>query len=169
MKKIFIQLALIFSALISYSQTVNIEYLDNIVKLNNTEIDKTKSFSEIKSILGEPIIYKEYPTGKTNYHYEDLGISVHTVNDNITFIGVNFNWDGDKTFPQTTFEGNFKINDSAIDQKSNDSILDQIKNIEFKKVMTGFYIAKNEKDGKQTFILIGFKDGKITQVGFEFH
>ena len=170
MKQPFTLLITLFAALCTFAQSISIQFLeDNTVKLNDTEITKDTPFSDIKSLLGEPVVYKEYPTGKTNYHYEELGISIHTVNGNVSFLGVNYNWDGDKSFPETSYSGTLVIDDTEFSKASTNAILEDIKNIEFSKIMTGFYVAKPASDSKQNFILLGFKEEGVTQVGFELH
>ena len=50
----------LFAALCTYAQSTSIQFLeDNTVKLNDTEITKDTPFSDIKSLLGEPVVYKE--------------------------------------------------------------------------------------------------------------
>ncbi len=73
MKKILLITFCLFAYSISYSQTkVNIEFINETkVLLNEIEINRSTSFSDIKELLGEPVVYKEYPTGKINYHYND--------------------------------------------------------------------------------------------------
>ena len=171
MKKPLLILIVIFLSNFIYSQTkVDIEFVDETnVLLNKIKIDKTTSFSIIKKILGEPIIYKEYPSGKINYHYKELGLSVHTVDDKLLFIGVNYNWDGDKTFPESTYVGQLKIDGVKFDKNTNEEIISKIKNLEFLTIMPGFLMSKPLTKKKNTFAILGFKDSIVTQVGFEFH
>ena len=37
------------------------------------------------------------------------------------------------------------------------------------EVMPGFIISKPKTDKKNTLIALGFKNDKVTQIGFEFH
>ena len=171
MKKILLLSAYLFVCNLVYSQTkVNIEFVtETKVLLNGTEVNKSTTISTIKNILGEPEIYKEYTSGKTNYHYNDIGVSIHTLNDKLLFIGANFNWDGDTNFPETTYEGTLKIDGILFDKQSNNESINRLKNLEFITVMPGFYISKPKTKKKNTFTVIGFKDDLVTQIGFEFH
>ncbi|MFD2915634.1 DUF7738 domain-containing protein [Psychroserpens luteus] len=166
--KIFTIIAIVFLN-VTFAQTnVEIEFTkDKEVVLNETTLNTNTSLEEITKILGTPTVYKEYPTGKINYHYKEHGISIHTVKDKLIFIGLNFNWDGDKNFPETSYSGTFKIDELSIDKISNNSIIDNIKFVDIVAVMPNLYMSNPKVES--TPIVIGFKDNLITQIGFEFH
>lgn len=170
MKKTVILLVAIFMVSLGFAQDqVIISYTkEKSVLLNDQKIDHTTNLETIKSILGEPVVYKKYPTGKVNYHYPDLGLSIHFVNDNLLFVGANYNWDGDKTFPESTFTGKLEIGEVQFDKNTGEDILSEIKVVEIKCVMPGL-CATNPKTEKNTLIIVGFEEEKVTQVGFEFH
>lgn len=149
---------------------VKIEFINETnVTLNDLKIDKNTTFEEIKEILGEPEIYKEYLTGKIIYHYVDNGITLQTVNGKLLLLGFNYNWDGDKTFPESTYTGKLLIEGVQFDNNSNQKKLDEIKKTEFLELIPGFIISKPKTDKKKIFIALGFKNDKVTQIGFEFH
>jgi hypothetical protein len=171
MKKILlIVICILFSNSVISQNTIEIEFTkDKEVLLNKTKLSNSMTIEDIKELLGEePIIYKEYLTGKINYHYKEFGISIHTSNGKFAFIGLNFNWDGDKTFPKNSYTGIFKIGDLTIDIKTDLSIIEKIKFVELLPIMPNKFFMSNPKKEK-TPIIIGFKDKLITQVGFEFH
>ena len=148
--------------------SIEIEFTKNKeVVLNNTKLNAETSLEDIKKILGTPIIYKSYRSGKINYQYNELGISFHTIKDKLSFIGLNFNWDGDKNFPETAYSGTFKIDDLSIDKNSDNSIIDKIKFVDIKCVVPNLCMSNPEVES--TPIVIGFKDDLVTQIGFEFH
>jgi hypothetical protein len=166
--RLIIIIAFAFLNVISAQTVVDIEFTkDKVVMLNGTELGPNTSFDEVKEILGTPVVYKSYRSGKTNYHYEELGISFHTVDNKLLFIGLNFNWDGDETFPQTPYTGTFKIDDLSIDKDSDHSIVDKIKIVELITIMPNFYMSNPKVES--TPIVLGFKDNLVTQIGFEFH
>lgn len=140
---------------------------DFTATLNGTSINNETTYQEIVDMLGEPEVYKEYPTGKINYRYTDLGLVIHTVNDNLLFIGVNYNWDGDKSFPSTTFEGDLKIGDTAINKETSEGVIDELDGFEIKCIIPG--MCMNNPNEIKNPIIVGFKDGLVTQVGIEFH
>lgn len=171
MKSLFLVSVLLLMTNIVFPQTqANFEFISETkVLLNEIEINKSTTINDLKSILGEPKIYKSYNTGKVNYHFDDIGVSVHTFNDKLIFIGANFNWDGDKTFPATSFLGTLKIDGILIDKNSGNEIINRFKNLEFIAVIPDYYISKPKTEKKITFVTIGFKENAVTQTGFEFH
>jgi len=169
MKKLLFTLIAIAFINLSMAQTkVAIAFTkDKVVILNDIKLSTANSIEDIEKILGKGTVYKEYASGKINYHFKEHGISVHTVKEKLLFIGMNFNWDGDKTFPETNYTGSFKIDDLVIDNKSSEKIIEEIKNVQVKRVYPGLYMSNPKEES--TPIIIGFKDDLITQVGFEFH
>jgi len=166
--RIIIIIALAFFNVITAQTVVDMEFTkDKVVILNGKTLGPNTSFDEVKEILGTPVVYKSYPTDKTNYHYEELGISFHTVDDKLLFIGLNFNWDGDKTFPETSYSGTFKIDDLSIDKDSDHSIVDKIEMVKLVTIMPNFYMSNPKVES--TPIILGFKNNVVTQIGFEFH
>lgn len=169
-KNLVVVLFVLMVHIVQGQNDVKIEFISEThVVLNDLKIDKNTTFEEMKDLLGEPVIYKEYATGKTNYHYADNGITLQTMDDKLLFIGFNYNWDGDKTFPESTYTGELIIEGVAFNKDSEEAILDEIENTEFMQIMPGFIISKPKTDKKNTFIAVGFEEGKLTQIGFEFH
>nr|WP_321247239.1 hypothetical protein [uncultured Psychroserpens sp.] len=167
-KRLIIIIALAFLNVMSAQTVVDIEFTkDKVVVLNGTKLGPNTSFDEVKEILGTPVVYKSYRSGKTNYHYEELGMSFHTVDDKLLFIGLNFNWDGDETFPKTLYTGTFKFGDVTIDNTSDNSFIDKIEMVTIMSVMPGLYMSNPKVES--TPVIIGFKDNLVTQIGFEFH
>ncbi|MFK7834004.1 MAG: hypothetical protein AB8B52_12050 [Winogradskyella sp.] len=168
MKHIILTLVIISFFNSSFAQNdIEINYSnDKDVLLNGQILTKDTNLETITSILGEPIIYKTYVTGKINYHYPKLGLSVHFVNENLLFIGANYNWDGDKNFPETTFTGKMKIGEVSFDVDSKSSQLSEIKVVKITCLMPELCMS-NPKEEKEA-IIIGFKDEKLTQIGIEF-
>ena len=169
MKKVIILLIVTLSINFSFAQEKQVEITYNKKKevlLNGKKINKKTTLETIKENLGTPVIYKEHTSGKINYHYPDLGISVHIVNNKLSFIGVNFNWDGDKSFPETTFIGKLEIDGVQFNKSSTNATLSEITIVEIKCLFPSMCMTdpKLEKNS----IIIGFKDDKLTQVGFGF-
>lgn len=169
MKKIAALVVLCLASCMLYAQaTTTISYTaENTVLLNEVELSNATTLSEIKEILGEPEVYKEYPTGKVNYHYNDLGIAVHTVNDQLLFLGVNLNWDGDENFPQQPYEGAVLFDDVKVDAQTTRETITTLEVVAIVCPLPDICITKDRE--ATTAILIGFKDNIISQVGFEFH
>ncbi|MFZ6053048.1 DUF7738 domain-containing protein [Halocola ammonii] len=140
---------------------------DYSVELNGVSVNNETTYQEIVEMLGQPEIYKEYSTGKINYRYPELGLVFHTVNGKLLTLAMNFNWDGDKNFPNTTFEGVLKIGETTINKETTESIINQLESFKIKCIMAGMCM-NNPKEIKNP-ILLGFKDESITQVCIEFH
>lgn len=168
MKKLLV-LPLLFLINIVFAQSeIEIKYeKDGLIYLNEVKINKSTSLDDIKKVLGEPVLYKEYKaTGKVNYHYKELGVAIRTVDDKLLFIGVNFNWDGDKTFPETAYSGKLNMNGNEINLNTSEKDLEKL-DIKFVCPMPGMCVNKNSNP--TTYTIVGFEDDKVTQVGFEFH
>jgi hypothetical protein len=169
MKNIFLAFVLAFIAANVNAQTTTLQFTaDKEVLLNDQMLDSKTTLKEIKAVLGEPMIYKEYTaTEKVNYHYPELGLTVHTVKDKLLFIGANLNWDGDKNFPETSYTGALSIDGVKIDTESTDAFLNEITAIEIECPFPSLCMTNPRKD--RIAIIIGFKESIVTQVGFEFH
>lgn len=168
--KHFITLLILFATTcVTFAQSkISIEYKsDFTVTLNGQSVDNTTTYNDIVKLLGEPSIYREYPSGKTNYHYKDLGLVIHTVNGNLLTIGTNYNWDGDKNFPETTFEGEFIIGGKSVSKDTKGTIVEELKDLKINCIIPG--LCMNDPKKIKNPILLGFKDDAITQVSIEFH
>ncbi|UII26708.1 hypothetical protein LVD15_26005 [Fulvivirga maritima] len=132
MKLIFTTLFFALLTLMSYGQeTITVEYTaDYTLLINGQQIDNTTTYDDIVKLLGEPELYKAYPTGKSRYHYKELGIALSTVEGNVLSIGFNYNWDGDKNFPETSFEGELKVEDIFINKSSHAIIIENLAELE---------------------------------------
>ena len=168
MKNIISTLTLCLLTNMVFAQTIDVKFSqDKEVYLNDLKLEKSVSLENIKAQLGEPVVFKEYTTGKTVYHFADLGIAVHFVNDELLFFGVNLNWDGDKSFPERPYEGTLKIGNVEIEKSSNHEFISKIEVVEIFCPIASMCMTKDRE--AKILILIGFKDDLVTQVGFEFH
>lgn len=133
--------------------------------LNELTLNNATTFENIVAQLGEPVLKKEHKSGVKLYIYTDLGIALKTYNDKLTMIGVNFNWDGDKNFPEKSFSGDFYIGSTQITKESTKAFFDTVSFLTFDKLMMEMYAAKTD----ESVIMLAFNsDGFVTQVGFEF-
>lgn len=137
----------------------------NQLFLNKLELNNTTTFESIVSELGEPVLKKESRNGVKLYIYSDLGIALKIFNGKLTMIGANFNWDGDKNFPEKSFTGEFLIGSTKITNETTKNFFETVSFITFDNLMMEMYAATtNEK-----IIMLAFNSkGFVTQVGFEF-
>ncbi|MBL3658710.1 DUF7738 domain-containing protein [Fulvivirga sediminis] len=156
-------------ALKSYGQeTITVEYTaDYRALINGQQIDNTTTYDDIVKLLGEPELYKAYPTGKRKYHYKELGIVLSTVEGNVLSIGFNYNWDGDKNFPETSFEGELKVGDIFINKSSHAIIIENLAELGINCPIPR--MCMNNPKKIRNPILLGFENDEITQVSIEFH
>ena len=92
---------------------------------------------------------------------------MHTVNDQLLFLGVNLNWDGDENFPQQPYEGAVLFDDVKVDAQTTRETITTLEVVAIVCPLPDICITKDRE--ATTAILIGFKDNIISQVGFEFH
>ncbi len=137
------------------------------VWLNGKMIDHGTTMEELTALLGEAEVHKEYPTGKLNYHYPDLGMAVHIVNGQLLYLGMNFNWDGDERFPEERFTGKLSMGKVVINAETSPEVIEELTVVEIFCPIPEMCMTKDRE--AQTPIMLGFKEGKITQIGFEFH
>ena len=135
--------------------------------VNGKTITKETTFEQIQQVLGKAKLLKDYPTGKKAYVYPELGLALHTYNDKVIMVGANLNWDGDEKFPEKSYEGALSVGTVKLDKSNNRRIMDEIKMFEFKEMFGGLYLGKGANDA--LMIMVGFENGKITQIGFNFN
>lgn len=159
---------LIATFLISFSNYAQLKLQFNEeseLKLNELVLNNKTTFESIITQLGEPVLKKESKSGVKLYIYKDLGIALKTYNDKLTMIGANFNWDGDKNFPEKSFSGDFYIGSTKITKESTKAFFDTVSFLTFDKLMMEMYAAKTDEN----VIMLAFNsDGFVTQIGFEF-
>ncbi|MGB1031329.1 MAG: hypothetical protein ACPGWM_01880 [Flavobacteriales bacterium] len=168
MKKSILILMICLTSLFGIGQ-IEIDYKSGKeVQLNGTTINNTTSFDDVVKMCGEePTLYKEYSSGKVVYHFENLGLVIHTLNNQLIALGVNFNWDGDENFPEKTFEGSLMIGKKVIKVDAKEGVVNELSEFDINCVIPGMCM-NNPKTNKNP-ILLGFKDELITQVLIEFH
>lgn len=168
MKKSILILMICLTSLLGIGQ-VAIDYKSgNEVQLNGTTINNTTSYDDVVKMCGEePTLHKEYSSGKKVYHFEKLGLVIHTLNNQLIALGVNYNWDGDENFPEAQFEGSFMIGKQAISADSKEEIVNELNEFEIQSILPG--ICMNNPKTNKNPIVLGFKDELITQVLIEFH
>jgi hypothetical protein len=79
-------------------------------------------------------------------------------------LGFNYNWDGDKNFPNTTFTGKLTIGKTILDVNSTKEFMKSNDFLTFDPAIMDSYFAVSLNG----VIMVGFKNEKITQIGFEF-
>ena len=165
MKKLILLLLITFSTSF-YAQNTRVEFNKNSeLRVNSQIINNQTTFAKIVELLGQPELVKESKSGVKSYSYSNQGIALKVYNDKLTMIGFNYNWDGDKNFPSTSFTGVVAIGNVQLDNNTNKDFMKKIDFLTFDNLMLELFAAKTNKNA---VIMVGFKNDKITQLGFEF-
>ncbi|CAM4290678.1 DUF7738 domain-containing protein [Flavobacterium terrigena] len=164
MKKLILLLLITFSTSF-YAQNARVEFNKNSELFINAQlVNNQTTFAKIVELLGQPELVKESKSGVKNYTYANQGIAFKVYNDKLTMIGFNYNWDGDKNFPSTSFTGVAVIGSVQLDNNTNKEFMKKIDFAKFELAFMDVYIAKALNNA----IMVGFKNDKITQISFEF-
>ena len=147
------------------SNKVSIEYTENsTLTINEFSLENATSIAQLVQVLGEPSKIADYPRGEQAYFYDDLGIMFATMDKQIKAMGINFNWDGDKKFPEKSYVGVLTMVGTKI---TKDSSIDTIASIANDSFICPIPILCASKDKEAPInCTVAFKDGKITQVVF---
>jgi hypothetical protein len=165
MKKIILLLLITFSTSF-YAQNARVEFNKNSDLFVNAQvINNQTTFTKIVELLGQPEFVKESKSGVKSYAYTKLGIAFKVYNDKLTMIGFNYNWDGDKNFPSTSFTGVAVIGTVQLDNNTNKEFMKKNDFLTFDNLFLDLFAAKTNKN---VVLMVGFKNEKITQLGFEF-
>lgn len=165
MKKLILLLLITFSTSIYAQDVLRFEINKNSeFRINGNIVNNQTTFAKVVELLGQPELIKESKSGVKSYAYVKYGIVFKVNHDKLTMIGFNYNWDGDKNFPNTSFTGVLAVGNVQLDANTNKDFMKKNEFITFESLYLGLYAAKL----KDTMIMVGFKDEKITQIGFEF-
>lgn len=165
MKKLILLLLITFSTTIYAQDVLRVEFNKNSELLVNAQLfNNQTTFAKIVEVLGQPELIKESKSGVKSYAYAKTGIAFKVYNDKLTMIGFNYNWDGDKNFPNTSFTGVLAIGTVQLDNNTNKDFMKKNSFLTFDSLYLDLFAAKS----KNTMIMVGFKNEKITQLGFEF-
>jgi hypothetical protein len=134
------------------------------ILVNEKPLTKKTKVKDLVKLLGEPTRKIIYPSGETSYFYEQLGVVFFTMKGHIKGLGVNYNWDGDEKFTETSFRGNLHIGELKIHEEILNKSINRIENIAFVCPIPSL-CASRDRDS-EVHCIVGFKDGKLTQVAF---
>ncbi len=165
MKKLLILVLTLTSTLLFAQEKPNVEFNSKSELLVNGQlVNNQTTFIKIVELLGKPELIKEHKSGKKTYSYPQTGIALSTFNDKVSMLGFNYNWDGDKNFPNTTFTGKLTVGKTLLDINTTKEFLKSNAFLTFDNLFMELFGAVTNK----TIVMVGFKNEKITQLGFEF-
>lgn len=165
MKKLLLIVLVLTSTLIFAQDKPTIDFNSKSELLVNGQlVNNQTTYTKIVDLLGKPELIKENKSGKKTYSYPQTGIAFSTFNDKLSMLGFNFNWDGDKNFPNTTFTGKLTIGKTLLDVNTTKEFMKNNAFLTFEPAFMETYFAVSSN----AVIMVGFKNEKITQIGFEF-
>jgi len=165
MKKLLILVLTLTSTLFFAQEKPNVEFNSKSELLVNGQlVNNQTTFTKIVELLGKPELIKEHKSGKKTYSYPQTGIALSTFNDKVSMLGFNYNWDGDKNFPNATFTGKLTVGKTLLDINTTKEFLKSNAFLTFDNLFMELFGAVTNK----TIVMVGFKNEKITQLGFEF-
>ncbi len=166
MKKFILLLLIAFSTSFYAQENTRVEFNKNSeLMINASLINNETTFTKFVEIVGgQPELIKESKNGVKTYFYSKNGLVFKTNKDKLTMIGFNYNWDGDKSFPNTSFTGVVVIGTVQLDTNTTKEFMKKNEFLTFDNLFLDLFAAKS----KNTVIMVGYKNDKITQLGFEF-
>jgi hypothetical protein len=145
--------------------TIEINYSDtSTLLLNKLVLNDNMNIQDITSTIGEPGKIVDYPNGEKSYFYENTGFVIFTKNKKVKGIGINYNWDGDKKFPEKSFTGNVKLGELPISKTTKKEDLLSIKSTPFGCPIN--ILCVSQKRNAKIQCSVAFKDNSLTQIVF---
>ena len=152
----------------AFGQTASIaiHYTESAkLEVNNIAIDTKTTLKKLTDLLGQPSRVEEHVNGESGCFYDELGVVIFLgSNEMASGLGVNFNWDGDKKFPETSFTGTLKLAATTIDTTATSATIAGEKYIDFVCPFPSLCASKDKKS--KVNCTVAFKDDRITQVVF---
>lgn len=142
---------------IAYTET-------NTVFINEIKFDGKNKEKELISLLGEPSKKIDYPSGEVSFFYEEMGLVFFLSDGVVKGLGVNFSWDGDEKFPETTFTGTLNLGELQISTETKSDAITAIETVGFDCPFP-LMCFSNNKEAK-TKCTMAFKETNLTQVVF---
>jgi hypothetical protein len=163
-KSLFILLVSI-SCFCSAQKKVEINFSDSsTLILNEIVLTKNSDVRDIIANIGEPSKIVGNPNGERDFFYEEYGLLLITKDTLLTGLGINFNWDGDRKFPITSFTGRLKIGELSISKETKREEISSIKLIGFGCPIDILCASKSRK--ARVKCTLGFDSGSLSQIVF---
>lgn len=163
-------LMLVFStaARAAQSDSVVIDSKNKKIQIGSFILAKDSSPATIKKYFGTPSRIETSSSGvERTYAYDDMGISfaIDPSGKVIEAVMINYNWDGDKKAAKSAFKGKLTMDTYSITELTSSSDINintKVNNI----MCVGDFMCMTPPGKSNIAILIGYKDKKITQIGF---
>lgn len=157
--------ALSFTVTKGQSKDVKIMYSDSAELLVNEHvISGQTTVKELGELFGKASEIKERPNGDKSYYFNDLGIVISVRKGLVAGLGINFNWDGDKKFPEASYTGSLKVGNSEINKATKSEAIAGITTVKFVCPFPSLCASSNREANVRC--TAAFKESKLTQVVF---
>lgn len=138
------------------------------VTLGSLVIAKDSTMNSVVKLLGSPSRIEKTAMGiERTFVYDELGISFDLDREGkkIEAVIINYNWDEDKKAAKSMYKGKLSLDGYTITELTKSTDINANTDV---KNMTCFGESMcMTPPGKNTLvILIGYKDAKMTQIGF---
>jgi hypothetical protein len=130
--------------------------------LNDMTLFEKGSTAKLTKLLGSPTREKVYPSKEKGLFYDQHGLVFWSVDGEIAGVGVNFNWDGDEKFPETSFPGTIALGDFNVDRNATQAHFAPLEAYSVSCLGDSMCGGKSER----AKFLAGFVGGKIAQLTF---
>jgi hypothetical protein len=173
MKKILLVACLLVSSLITKAASMDSVVVDSKnkkVQIGSFVLAKDSTPSSIINYFGKPSRIETSASGvERTYAYDEMGLSfaIDPSGKVIEAVIVNYNWDGDKKAAKSAFKGKLKMDTYAITELTSSSDINintKVNNI----MCVGDFMCMTPPGKSDLVVLIGYKDKKMTQIGFGF-
>lgn len=130
--------------------------------LNGVQPFERGGAAKLVQHLGSPTREKVYKSGEKGLYHDDEGIVLWTVAQEVGGVGVNFNWDGDEKFPETSFTGTLVLGDLTVGRETTAAQFGTLKGYSVSCLGDSMCAGQSER----TRFVAGFEKGVITQLAF---
>ncbi len=145
--------------------SVEIKYTESsTLLLNKVSLNYSVNIEDIINAIGKPDRVVDYKNIEKNYFYDSLGIIILTKDGKLKGLGINYNWDGDKKFPEKSFTGSLKIGELSVSKNTIREEIAAIKSLEFVCPIESICASNNKEVDVRC--VISFTDKLITQIVF---
>lgn len=151
-------------AVVANSAGVDLQFTrDGGLVLDGLPLAQKAGALELQKRLGAPSREKTYPSGELALYYDDRGLVLWTGGGELKGIGLNFNWDGDERFPETSFTGSLVVDGLNVDRNTTLAQFQALKSGGVSCIMDDRMCGGGTPD---TRFVVGFEKKAITQVTF---
>ncbi len=173
MKNFLLVVCLLLSSVITRAATmdsVTVDSKNKKVQIGSYVLAKDSTPASIIKSFGKPSRIETSSLGvERTYAYDELGLSfaIDPSGKFIEAIIVNYNWDGDKKAAKSAYKGKLRMDAYTITEQSTSTDINTNTNV--KNIMCiGEMMCMTPPGKSDLVVLIGYKDKKMTQIGFGF-